>query len=101
MQLLGCPIGYGYRVSFVEWDFGFDGPVWSRVMGTSKEEEVEISLKAALPVVGEGALEKEGVKLNIPGVLLDATKDMRRFIYVNHSDNNIIIVFSILVVIWK
>ena len=51
-------------------DSGFDGSVWSRSVETSKEEEVECVLKAALVAVGEGSVESSGVNAKHPEVLM-------------------------------
>ena len=45
-------------------DSVFGGPVWSISVETSKEEEVELVIKAKLVAVGAGEVEVVGVKIN-------------------------------------
>ena len=59
---------------------GFVVPVWSRSVEISKEEEVYHTLKSAPLAVGAGGVESSGVKLNIPGVLLEIFKYRKSFV---------------------
>ena len=49
---------------------GCGGPVWSRSVETSKEEEVERILKSALLALGSGTVELAGVNAKRPGVFM-------------------------------
>ena len=66
-------------MSCVEEDNGFGVPVLSRSVETSKEEESERILEAEPLAVGAGEVESSEVKGNCLGILVEALKEIRRF----------------------
>ena len=60
-------------------DSRFGGPVWSRSVETSKEEEVESILEATPLAVCTGEVEADVVNAKRLGVFVEVSKDRRRF----------------------
>ena len=61
-----------------EEDGGFGGPIWSRSVETSKEEEVDCILEAAPLAVDTGSVEADGVNANHLGDFVEVLKESIR-----------------------